>query len=58
MKTQLHEGGKRKGEERMGDCWILKWIVFVGKEQGLVMRLKTEVFLYSLKVFCFHSGQE
>lgn len=29
MKTQLHEGEKRKGEGRMEKCWTVRWIVIV-----------------------------
>lgn len=32
MKTQLHEGEKRKGKGRMEECWVLRWIVFREKE--------------------------
>lgn len=31
MKTQLHEGGKRKGKGMVEDGCFVRWILFVGK---------------------------
>lgn len=31
MKTQLHEGGKRKGKGMVEDDCFVRWILFVGK---------------------------
>lgn len=28
MKTQLHEGEKRRGEGKIEECWAIDWIVF------------------------------
>lgn len=35
MKTQLHEGGKRKGKGMVEDGCFVRWILFVGKGEEL-----------------------
>ena len=34
MKTQLHEGEKRKGERRREEGWVFSWAGFEGTEEG------------------------
>lgn len=58
MKTQLHEGEKRRGEGRRGECWVLSWVGFEGKEEGLAVRLEAEGFPYGCQAPSFHSGEE